>query len=447
MLILGMTDRHDALEQLLADEGARRGRRRARGDTGGERAEGRGTGGARPPEGLPGGSVSDLERVVGLSETGASGSSIGWSVPASSSGARAGTRAHRRSRSRAADADAARILERRDGWRSRRCSSTDAGRTRRPRAPARAHRRGTRRRPRGALVSADCAIGTRAARPDARSTTRPGGVHVQRSARVAVPESRCGSDLRTRALRLRAARPGDAETFGLDARPSGSRRCRVRRLLAATVARSRSWREAAPRVAISPGLRCDRDGVIACAPSVPALALGIVVAARAGDGVPALRRSRRGARRACSAGGVLAAISSGTGWGVALAAPVARAWADWRAAWLIFAATALRSASWRACCCLARARDAARASAARRGGGSVPALTSAAGERVPGGTLGLRDWTSPEPSSPRRARRWPASSSSRSASRASGNVRRPHAGGRRGERSAAGACSQARSCS
>jgi predicted MFS family arabinose efflux permease len=46
-------------------------------------------------------------------------------------------------------------------------------------------------------------------------------------------------------------------------------------------------------------------------------------------------------------GRVLSAISSGTGWGVALAAPVALlAGADWRAAWLLFALIAAAATSW-----------------------------------------------------------------------------------------------------
>jgi predicted MFS family arabinose efflux permease len=46
-------------------------------------------------------------------------------------------------------------------------------------------------------------------------------------------------------------------------------------------------------------------------------------------------------------GRVLSAISSGTGWGVAVAAPLAlAAGADWRAAWLLFALIAAAATSW-----------------------------------------------------------------------------------------------------
>jgi predicted MFS family arabinose efflux permease len=46
-------------------------------------------------------------------------------------------------------------------------------------------------------------------------------------------------------------------------------------------------------------------------------------------------------------GRVLSAISSGTGWGVALAAPVALvAGADWRAAWFLFALIAALATGW-----------------------------------------------------------------------------------------------------
>ena len=48
--------------------------------------------------------------------------------------------------------------------------------------------------------------------------------------------------------------------------------------------------------------------------------------------------SLRAGSRPARAGRILSAISSGTGWGVALAAPVAMlAGADWRLAWLLFA--------------------------------------------------------------------------------------------------------------
>ena len=83
--------------------------------------------------------------------------------------------------------------------------------------------------------------------------------------------------------------------------------------------------------------------IIARAPNVPVLALGIVVAgASSGLAFPPFADLAAEHVDAGRRGVVLAAISSGTGWGVALAAPVAIALGrDWRAAWLIFAAASL----------------------------------------------------------------------------------------------------------
>jgi predicted MFS family arabinose efflux permease len=115
--------------------------------------------------------------------------------------------------------------------------------------------------------------------------------------------------------------------------------------LAATVASVSLVSRRGPRsIAILAGVLATLGmGIIARAPNVPVLALGIVVAgASSGLAFPpfadlAAEHVDPGRR-----GVVLASISSGTGWGVALAAPVAIVLAhDWRAAWLVFAVVAL----------------------------------------------------------------------------------------------------------
>jgi predicted MFS family arabinose efflux permease len=83
--------------------------------------------------------------------------------------------------------------------------------------------------------------------------------------------------------------------------------------------------------------------IIAEAPDVPVLALGVIVAgASSGFAFPPFADVAAGHVDPGRRGDVLAAISSGTGWGVALAAPAAiAAGRDWRTAWLTFAAAAL----------------------------------------------------------------------------------------------------------
>ena len=100
----------------------------------------------------------------------------------------------------------------------------------------------------------------------------------------------------------------------------------------------------ARRVAIASALLAAAGMAIAGgAWSVPMLALGVVVAgASSGFAFPPFADLVADHVEPRRRAGVLAAISSGTGWGVALAAPVALAVGrEWRAAWLIFAAVAL----------------------------------------------------------------------------------------------------------
>jgi predicted MFS family arabinose efflux permease len=82
--------------------------------------------------------------------------------------------------------------------------------------------------------------------------------------------------------------------------------------------------------------------LVARASSLPMLTLGIVVAgASSGLALPPFADLVARHVEADRRGGALAAISSGTGWGVALAAPVALALgSDWRATWLVFAGAA-----------------------------------------------------------------------------------------------------------
>lgn len=83
--------------------------------------------------------------------------------------------------------------------------------------------------------------------------------------------------------------------------------------------------------------------LIARAPSVPVLALGVVVAgASSGLAFPPFADLAAEHLDLDRRGDALASISSGTGWGVALAAPVAIVLGrDWRAAWLVFAGVAV----------------------------------------------------------------------------------------------------------
>jgi len=115
--------------------------------------------------------------------------------------------------------------------------------------------------------------------------------------------------------------------------------------LAATVASISLVARRGPRsIAIFAGLLAALGmATIGRASNVPELALGVVVAgASSGFAFPPFADLAAEHLDSHRRGGVLAAISSGTGWGVALAAPVAIAFTrDWRAAWLTFAATAL----------------------------------------------------------------------------------------------------------
>jgi predicted MFS family arabinose efflux permease len=135
-------------------------------------------------------------------------------------------------------------------------------------------------------------------------------------------------------------------TFGLDATTVGLLASAAYvAYLAATVASISLVARCGPRtVAILAGA-CASLGmtIIARAPTVPVLALGIVVAgASSGLAFPPFADLAAEHVDPARRGVVLAAISSGTGWGVALAAPVAIALAhDWRTAWLIFAAVAV----------------------------------------------------------------------------------------------------------
>jgi predicted MFS family arabinose efflux permease len=83
--------------------------------------------------------------------------------------------------------------------------------------------------------------------------------------------------------------------------------------------------------------------LIARAPTVPVLALGVVVAgASSGLAFPPFADLAAEHLESDRRGDALASISSGTGWGVALAAPLAIVLGrDWRAAWLAFAGVAL----------------------------------------------------------------------------------------------------------
>jgi predicted MFS family arabinose efflux permease len=83
--------------------------------------------------------------------------------------------------------------------------------------------------------------------------------------------------------------------------------------------------------------------LIARAPSVPVLALGVVVAgASSGLAFPPFADLAAEHLDSDRRGDALASISSGTGWGVALAAPLAIVLGrDWRAAWLVFAGVAV----------------------------------------------------------------------------------------------------------
>jgi predicted MFS family arabinose efflux permease len=140
--------------------------------------------------------------------------------------------------------------------------------------------------------------------------------------------------------------PDMRRSFGLDATTVGLLASGAYlTYLAATVASMPAVSRCGPRrIAIFAGLLATAGmAIIGQAPDVWVLALGVIVAgASSGFAFPpfadvAAEHVGPGRR-----GDVLAAISSGTGWGVALAAPVAIALGrDWRTAWLTFAAAAL----------------------------------------------------------------------------------------------------------
>lgn len=140
--------------------------------------------------------------------------------------------------------------------------------------------------------------------------------------------------------------PDMRRSFGLDATTVGLLASGAYvTYLAATVASITLVARCGPRsVAIFAGLLAAVGmATIGRASNVPELALGVVVAgASSGFAFPPFADLAAEHLDSGRRGGVLSAISSGTGWGVALAAPVAIACGrDWRAAWLTFAATAL----------------------------------------------------------------------------------------------------------
>jgi predicted MFS family arabinose efflux permease len=140
--------------------------------------------------------------------------------------------------------------------------------------------------------------------------------------------------------------PGMRRSFGLDATAAGLLGSGAYvTYLAATVASMPVLSRYGPRrVAIFAGLLATAGmAIIGQASNVSVLMLGVTAAgASSGFAFPpfadvAAEHVDPGRR-----GDVLAAISSGTGWGVALAAPAAIALGrDWRTAWLTFAAAAL----------------------------------------------------------------------------------------------------------
>lgn len=105
-----------------------------------------------------------------------------------------------------------------------------------------------------------------------------------------------------------------------------------------------------PRAVVGAGGVCAVAGmsIAGMAPSPAWLFVGLLVAgASAGFVFPPFSDVVTGSVAPHRRGRVLAAISSGTGWGVALAAPIALlAWGGWRTAWLLFAATAAIATAW-----------------------------------------------------------------------------------------------------
>jgi predicted MFS family arabinose efflux permease len=140
--------------------------------------------------------------------------------------------------------------------------------------------------------------------------------------------------------------PEMRRSFGLDATTVGllASGAYVTYLAATAASISLVARHGPRRIAILAGLLAAIGMVIiGRAASVPVLALGIVVAgASSGLAFPPFADFAAAHLDPERRGGALAAISSGTGWGVALAAPVAIvAGHDWRAAWLAFAGIAV----------------------------------------------------------------------------------------------------------
>ena len=164
--------------------------------------------------------------------------------------------------------------------------------------------------------------------------------------------------------------PDMRRSFGLDATTVGLLGSGAYlTYLAATVASMPVVSRCGPRrTAIFAGLLAAAGmAITGQAPDVAVLALGVILAgASSGFAFPPfadLAADHVGPDRR---GDVLAAISSGTGWGVALAAPAAIALGPgWRAAWLTFAAAAL-AVSATARVLLPDAKDAHRSSQAPR---------------------------------------------------------------------------------
>jgi predicted MFS family arabinose efflux permease len=105
-----------------------------------------------------------------------------------------------------------------------------------------------------------------------------------------------------------------------------------------------------PRTVVAAGGLCAVAGMLiaAIAPNPGVLVAGLLVAgASAGLVFPPFSDVVSGCLAPASRARVLAAISSGTGWGVALAAPIALlAGQSWRTAWLLFALAAALATAW-----------------------------------------------------------------------------------------------------
>jgi predicted MFS family arabinose efflux permease len=120
--------------------------------------------------------------------------------------------------------------------------------------------------------------------------------------------------------------------------------------LATTVTAGAVSHRVGPRVVVGAGGACAVVGMCgaALAPSPAALFAALLVAgASAGLVFPPFSDVVATRLEASRRPRVLAAISSGTGWGVAVAAPVAAVTAgNWRVAWLVFAALAAAATAW-----------------------------------------------------------------------------------------------------